>query len=232
MSLKSKSGKQAALFNQKKGTLIEGDALTPLADNSWFQINAVADTGSTLPLGEGYIFKSPDSGNAITPAVGDDVYPLTLEKICKADASFSSEKGTIDVTDDCSEGYNSMITDGFTSISGNVSAFLKFNVPGGGIATTQKEYLNRFFDLVDDDGAGVYTLTAKNDDDILLGILQNSDQTAVGDIQSWLLVPAILTSETLDKPLKGVQNFDFAWEKAEGPASIYNRTTNATETVF
>lgn len=231
MALKSKSGKQAILFNQEKGTLIEGDATTPLADNSWFLINAVA-ASSTLPLGVGYVFKSPDSGNAITPAIGDDLYPLTLNQICKADASFSSEKGTIDVTDDCESGYNAYITDGFTDISGDVSAFLKFNDPSGGIATTQEAYLSRFFDIVDDDGAGNYTLTAKNDDDILLGILQNSDQTAVGDIQVWLLVPAILTSETLDKPLKGVQNFDFSWQKAQGPASVYNRTTNSTETVF
>ena len=212
--------------------MIEGDGLTPLADNSWFQINNVASSGSQLPLGVGYIFKTPDSGNAITPAVDDDVYPLTLTKICKADATIANAKGDIDVTDDCAEGYNEYITDGFTDISGSVSAFLKFNVPGGGINTTQESYLNKFFDIVDDDGAGTYTLTAKNDDDIILAILMNSDQVAVGDIQVWLLTPAILSTTNLDKPLKGPQNFDFDWKKAQGPASIYNRTTNSEETVF
>jgi len=231
MSPKSKSGKQAILFDQVKGVLIVGDASTPLADDSWFIINAVAGT-STLPFGVGYVFKSPDSGNAITPAIGDDVFPLTLNKICKADASISAEKGTIDTTDDCSNGYNSNISDGYTTLSGSVSAYLKFNDPIGDIVTTQEKYLNKFFDVITDDGAGSYTLTSKNDDDILLAILQNSDMVAVGDKQEWLLVPAVLTSQTLDKPLKGVQNFDFAWTKGEGAASKYQRTTNATESVF
>lgn len=231
MAAKSKSGKVAIVFNQKLGALIEGDGLTALADNSWFKIEAVAAV-SELPYGVGYVFKSPDNANAITPAVGDDVYPVTLEKICKADATISTEKGTIDVTDDCEEGYNAAIVDGFTGISGSIAAFMKYNVPGGGMVTSQEEYLSRFFDVADDDGAGVYSLTQKNDDDILLGMLQNSDQTEVGDVQVWLMVPAILTGITLDKPLKGVQNFDAAWTKAQGPASVYNRTTNATETVF
>lgn len=229
---KSKSGKQAILFDQKKGAIIEGDGLTALADNSWFYIVAKAAVGSTLPLSVGHIFKSPDSGNAITPIAGDNVYPLTLTKICKADASVSTEQGTIDVTDDCEEGYNAFITDGFTNISGSVSAFLKFNDPGGDIVTTQKEYLGKFFNIVEDDGAGTYTLTSKNDDPILLAILKNSDQIAVGDEQVWMMIPAILNSETLDNPLKGVQNFDFGFVKAQGPADVYIRTTNATETVF
>ena len=233
---KSKSGKQAIIFNAVRGALIEGDGIAALADNAWFIINAYAAV-STLPYEDvnsttGRIFKSPDSGNAITPAIGDDVYPITLTKICKADASVATEKGTIDVTDDCEQGYNAMIVDGFTDISGDIAAFLKFNVPGGGIAPTQEEFLNRFWDIQDDDGAGVYVLTAKNDDDIFLAILQNSDQIAENDIQVWLMVPAILSSNTLDKPLKGVQNFDFSWVKAQGPASVYQRTTNATETVF
>jgi len=233
---KSKSGKQAILFNVEKGTLIVGDGTTPLADDSWFMISAYA-AASALPYEDsnstvGRVFKSPDTGNAITPEIGDDVWPLTMTKICKADASVANEKGTIDVTDDCEQGYNAMITDGFTDISGDVSAFMKFNEPGGGIVTTQKDYLSRFFDIQDDDGAGTYTLTAKNDDDIFLAILQNSDQVAVSDIQVWLMIPAILSSQSMDKPLKGVQNLDFSWVKAQGPAAVYNRTTNATESVF
>ena len=233
---KTKSGSQAILFSATKGTLIEGDAATPLADNTWFLINAYAGT-TTLPYEDdfstvGRIFKSPDSGNAITPAVGDDVYPVTMTKFCKVDASVSTEKGTIDVTDDCQVGYNAMIVDGYTNISGSGSGFFKFNVPGGGTVTAQKDFLERFFDLQEDSGAGVYTLTAKNDDDIYIAILKNKDQIATADVQVWLMVPAILTGVTLDNPLKGAQPFDFNWEKAQGPASLYQRTTNATETVF
>lgn len=233
---KSKSGKQAILFNATRGTLIEGDGLAALADNSWFLVSSYAAT-TTLPFEDnnstvGRIFKTPDSGNAITPAVGDNVYPVTMTKICKVDASLATEKGTIDVTDDCEAGYNAMIVDGFTDISGSISGFMKFGVPGGGLAPTQQEYLERFFDIQEDDGAGTYVLTAKNDSDIYLAILKNSDQTATADKQVWFMVPAILSSLTMDNPLKGVQNFDSAWSKAQGPACVYLRTTNATETVF
>ncbi|MCK5344840.1 MAG: hypothetical protein KAR20_15620, partial [Candidatus Heimdallarchaeota archaeon] len=204
----------------------------PLADDSWFLINSKAAAASALPLDVGYVFKTPDGGNAITPAVDDDVYPITKEKICKVDANVAATKGTLDVTDDCSYGYNEMIPDGYTDLSGDFTGFLKFNVPGGGIAIGQRGILNRYFDFVDDDGAGVYVLTPKNDDDFLLAILQNSDQISVGDVQSWLLIPAILSGATLGKALKGVQNLDSSWAKAQGPASIYERVTNATETVF
>lgn len=233
MADKSKSGKQAVLFNTVKGTLFVGDGLVALDNNAWYYIVSKADVGSALPLEATYIFKTPDSGNAITPVVGDDLYPLTLTKVCKVDATVSNEKGTIDVTDDCSNGYNANITDGFTTISGSASGFLKFSETDGSIGSTQKDYLNRFYDIVEDDGAGTYTLTAKNDDDIILAILKNSDQaTTVGNEQVWQLVPAILQSTTLDNPLKGAQPFDFTWTKAEGAASIYLRTTNSEETVF
>lgn len=232
MSEKSKSGKQAIVFDAVKGSLIEGDGLTPLADNSWFLINSVASSGSQLPFGVGYVFKSPDSGNAITPIADDDVYPLTFTKICKVDATVTTAKGDIDVTDDCANGYNEYITDGFTDITGTITSFLKFNDPGGGLTTTQKSYLQRFFDINTDDGAGTYVLGSKNDNDIYLAILMNQDQVAVDDVQVWLFCPAILTGTGLDKPLKGPQNMDIEWKKAEGPASIYERTTNSEETVF
>lgn len=230
--LKTKSGKRALLFEQELGTLIVGDGIAALTDNAWFKINAKAASGSTLPYEVGKVFKSPDSGNAITPIVGDDVYPITLTQICKVDVSNSNEKGSIDVTDDCQAPYNAMITDGFTSIAGNAAGFMKYNEPGGGLGTTQSKLLNKFYDLDNDDGEGVYTTTDQNDDDYFMAVLNNSDQIAVGDVQVWLIWPTIITSLTMDKPLKGGQNFDFAFEKAQGPASVYQRTTNSEETVF
>jgi hypothetical protein len=231
MGFISKSGKQALLVDAEAGTLIVGDAITPLADNAWFRIVSTAAV-STLPFEAGRTFKTPDSGNAITPAIGDDLYPLTLSKICKLDASFSAETGTIDVTDDCTDGYNAMISDGFTTLSGSAGGYLKFSETDGALATGQQKYINKFLDLMTDDGAGTYAITAKNDDSVLLFILKNSDDTDVDDIQQWILVEAIITSLTMDNPLKGVQNLDFDWTKSEAPAGLYQRTTNSTETVF
>src|SRR6056297_292427 len=238
MALKSKSGLQSVVFGVTKGTLIEGDAGTDLADDSWFMIDAAAATGSELPFADedvvvGRVFKTGVTAAAITPAEGDNVYPLTFTKVCKTDASISTEKGTLDVTDDCQAGYNAYITDGYSDISGSLNGFLKFDDGDGSLGGTQEEWLNKFFDIQTDDGEGAYTLSAKNDDDIFLAILMNKAESQTEGVnQQWLMIPAILTGTTTDKPLKGIQNLDLNWNKAQGPACIYQRTTNATETVF
>jgi hypothetical protein len=231
MGYKSKSGKVAKLIDAEAGTLFVGDATTVLAGDSWFKIVNVA-AASTLPFGAGRIFKSPPTASAITPAVGDDLYPLTLTQICKLDASFSAGTGTIDVTDDCSEGYNAMISDGFTDLSGSAGGFFKYSELDSSLVAGQQKYINKFLDLMTDDGAGAYSITPKNDDAVLLFILKNSDETAVGMVQQWIVVEAIISSLTMDSPLKGIQNLDFDWSKGESPAGLYQRTTNATETVF
>jgi len=231
MGYDTKSGKDAMLVDAEAGALIIGDGIVPLADDSWFKIVNVA-AASTLPYGVKRIFKSPDGGNAITPAIGDDLYPLTLSKICKIDASLSAETGTIDVTDDCTEGYNAMITDGFTTLSGSAGGQFKVSETDGSLVPQQEKYINKFLDLMTDDGAGSYTIIPKNDDSVLLFILKNSKDTTVGHVQQWMLVEAIISSLTMDNPLKGVQSLDFDWTKGESPAGWYQRTTNATETVI
>jgi hypothetical protein len=232
MEFKSKTGKVAILFDAEKGVLIEGDGLTPLANNSWFIIESKASSGSVLPFEVGYPFKSPDSGNAITPIVGDNVYPIPMVKNCKVDVSMDPSTGTVDVTDDCSFGYNAMISDGFTDLSGSAGGFLKFDPVTGEIPPAQLKYLGRFFSIATDDGAGVYTLTEKDDSDIFLAVLQNGDQVAIGQKQQWLLFPAILSGISMGKPLKAGQSFDLSFAKGEGPATMYTRTTNSTEGVF
>jgi len=232
MSLKAIQGNKAILFNVTKGTLFEGTGALPLTANTWYLISSAIAVAPELPLGVGYIFKEAIAAGVLTPKVGENVYPLTFTKICKADLSLSPSKGTVDVTDDCEAGYNAYISDGFTEISGSANAFFKENDPLGGMAAGQLAFMQRFFDLVTDDGAGVYTFTAKNDDDMILAILKNSHRVAEDDVQIWILVPVILSGITLDAPLKGAQTFNFNFQKGQGAASIYQRVTNATETVF
>ena len=226
MATKKLSGKQAILYSAAKGALVVGTGSLALADETWHQINARKATGSELPdIGVGAVFKTGATASAITGAVGDDCYPLTLSQLGKVDCSITVSKGSIDVTDDENSGYNSYIIDGYSDISGSASGYMKFNSPGGGLAATQKAILSRFFDVVDDSGAGVYTLTAKNDDNLYLFILMNSEDATVGLVQTWLIMPVILEGTTTNKPLKGVQNLDFTFKKAdEGPAQIYQRT--------
>lgn len=225
-------GNKALLFNVTKGTLFQGTGALPLTANTWYLINSAITVAPELPFGVGYMFKESNAAGVITPKVGEDVYPLTFTKICKADLSLSTSKGTVDVTDDCQEGYNAYISDGFTEITGSANAFFKQNDPSGDMVSGQLDLIKRFFDVITDSGTGTYVLTPKNDDDLILAILKNSNKIAANDVQIWVLVPVILTGITLDSPLKGVQSFNFNFQKAQGPASVYRRTTNSTETVF
>lgn len=226
-------GKKAILFNATLGTLIVGAGTTPLADNSWFKIAAVATTGSELPFGVGYLFKTPDAAGAITPAIGDDVYPVTMGQICKADTSFSAAPGTYEVEDDdCSEGgVTATKYDGYISYSGSVSAYLKLDDAGMSSAA-QTAIMSRYFDLQTDSGAGVYTLVERNQESLLLAVLDDKDNTAATGVQEWILLKVISGTLTLDKALKASQVFNFDWNSAGGVVSRYTRITNATETVF
>ena len=239
MSDKAITGKVGLLFNVTKGALIVGTGLVALADNSWFMISSIHATPATSelpfnlsanPLGR--VFKTGTTATAITTAIGDNVWPLTFTKVCKTDISISQEKGEIDVTDDYEGGYNAAITDGFTDISGTAGRFMKFDETTGDLSTADEDFLNRFWDIETDDGAGVYTITAKNDDDIYIAYLRNSTFAAATNVQIWSLFPAILTGLSGEGPLKGVQTADLTFKKAQGPAAIYKRITNATESVF
>lgn len=231
-TIKAAAGKDAVLFAMTKGSLITGTGLVDLANNTWYLINAKAAVSSDFTLPVGYIFKTPEVAHKITPIAGDDCYPLTLTKICKVNASIQASKGSIDITDDCANGYNEYITDGYTDVSGSLSGFLKFNDPTGGIATGQLDILKRFFDVVADDGEGGYTLTAKNDTDLLLGILQNKNYDTVSvDKVTYLMMPVILEGLTIGKDLKAGQSFDTTFKKGEGPAVFYERELNATDTI-
>jgi len=225
----SLSGAKTYAFESVRGTKVTTGALDP---NEFFEIAAVAASASALPIGEiGAVFRSPDtSATAITLASGDEVWPLTLTRICKTDAEVSFEEGTIDVTDDCEEGFTAMILDGYKKISGTLNGFAKFNDETGELETSTKNLFGRFINLVTDDGEGVYVETKAANEKLLLFILLNRN-AAVGDIQNWIIVPAILTQLGSGAGLKDAQKRDLTWEKAQGYVSLYQRTVFADDVI-
>lgn len=225
----SLSGLKTIAFKSTRGVKVDTGALDP---NTWYEIAAVATTGSTIPIGEiSGVFKSPDtSAVAITLAVGDEVYPLTLEQICKTDTEITAEEGTIDVTDDCSGGYNDMILDGFATISGSLNGFLKFNDETGELESGVAEILGRFFNTISDDGEGAYVVTAKENESFLLFIGLNKN-AGIGDTQNWIIVPVLLSSLGTGAALKDAQKRDISWTKAQGYLSLYKRTVFADDVI-
>jgi len=224
MSSVKKRGRDTIFYNADRGALLtSGD----LADNTWYKISSFGAT-TALPsnFSEGQVFKTPEyAANAITLGTGDAVWPLTLTEVCKGDIEISGEAGVIEATDSCDYPYDSNILDGFTNLTGSINTMIRFDEETDEITDVAKEYLRKFFDVIEDDGEGTYVMKGKDDSDILMMVLMNRDASGVeGKVENWWIIPAILSGVTANAPLKEIQNADYSWSKGQGPASIYLRT--------
>ena len=227
----SLSGAKTYAYESVRGVKITAPGA--IAANAWFEVAAFAASSSGLPIEKvGVVFRSPDTGslNPVTLVSGDEVYPLTLTRICKTDADVNFEEGTIDVTDDCESGFVAMILDGYKKISGTLNGFAKFDDDTQELATETEALFNRFINVVDDDGDGTYTETVADNAPFILFILLNRNAAAT-EIQNWLIVPAILTNLGAGAGLKDAQKRDLTWEKSQGYTSLYQRTTFAADVV-
>jgi hypothetical protein len=181
---------------------------------------------SNLPMPAYSMFFSPHTGTQITLKTGDQIIPLDRNRVCKASADVSMEQGTIDVTDDCSGPYGENILDGVTQISGSLSAFMQFDPVTNGLTKPTTDMLNKFFDVIEDNGAGTYDPSPKNDDPMYMFVNLNSG-VKPGQKEVWLLTPFIISSLGSSWGLTEAQNMDMSWSKGEGWAHIYSRVTKA-----
>ena len=224
MSSVKKRGRDTIFYNADRGALLTSGVL---ADNTWYKISSFGST-TALPsnFSEGQVFKTPEyAANAITLENGDAVWPLTLTEVCKGDIEISGEAGVIEATDSCDYPYDSNILDGFTNLTGSINTMIRFDEETDEITDVAKEYLRKFFDVIEDDGEGTYVMKGKDDSDILMMVLMNRDASGVeGKVENWWIIPAILSGVTANAPLKEIQNADYSWSKGQGPASIYLRT--------
>jgi hypothetical protein len=198
-----------------------------LPDQLYLVTEKAAD--SDLPVPVYAMFFSPyaaGQANQITLKIGDQLIPLDRDRLCKASADVSMEQGTIDTTDDCSGPYSESILDGITQISGSLSAFMQFDPITNGLSEPTLDMLNKFFDIVEDNGAGQYDYLPKNDTPMYMFVNLNSG-VKPGQKEVWLLTPFIISSLGSSWGLTEVQNLDMSWTKGEGWAHIYSRKTPA-----
>lgn len=204
-----------------RGTIATSGVLTP---NSWYEI-ATVGVAPAIPIAKvSAVFRTPDTtGTPITLAAGDSVYPLAITQVCKTEANVEFEVGTIDVTDDCEEGFSAAILDDIKGISGTLNGFASFNDATGALETNTTSIFNRFINKVTDNGLGVYVETEASNEKFLLFICLNKNAAAT-QIQNWLIVPVYLTTLSGGAGLRDAQKRDLAWVKAPGYPSLYQRT--------
>jgi len=202
------SGKQCVVHSADIGDAVTTGDLDAAA---WYVVDAKG-TNSNLPLEVGSVFRT---NTAITLVSDDSVREITLTKMCVGNFSTSASKGTIEVTDSCSGGYTQYISDGFVDLSGSIDAFLKFDSINRSLGTETKALLGRFFDISTDDGNTTYSLTSKNDDELIILALLDSTATGTGKKETWMGFSAILTGVEMGKEIKGAQNFNMSFNAGQ-----------------
>jgi hypothetical protein len=198
--------------------IITGDGTITTGAGMWYKI-IEKDGASLLPYPENYIFRAPvGAASQIVLKTGDKVYPFEMKRICKTSADLSAEQGTIDASDDCNPGAS--ILDGNVVRSGSIGSLFQYSDATGDFDDVTDMIINRFFDIATDDGAGLYALTLRNDDDIFMLVNLNSTAKA-GQTENWMCLPIIISSMSMALGNTDIQNKDMSWTQGEGPAVIY-----------
>ena len=152
-------------------TLCGNDAITTEPE-TWYYIAGRGEP-SGIPAGfnTGSVFRSPAQGaSQIVLQNGDRVIPISLRRFIKTGADFR--------------------------LSMPFSGSFRDNVDTGEFTDITFEILNRYFNIAEDDGEGVYMITPAAEKITVLMIRINSgadqDQT-----EEWLLAPAVLPAQQL-----------------------------------
>jgi len=226
MGNKALSGAQAIVYKGSRATKVTTGNLTA---KSWYEVIKVGDNTNLSIPHIGGVFRTPIT-STIALVTGDEVYPLTLDRIAKTDCEYTVEEGVIDVTDDSESGYTSNILDGWKNISGSLGGFAKFDEDTRSLETNAASIFSRFFNSVSDNSTGTYTLTPAKNEKLLLFILLDKG-AVVGQVQSWIIVPAYITSMGGGAGLKDAQKRDLSWVKAPGYVSLYKRTVGQGDAI-
>jgi hypothetical protein len=210
------TGQKAQVFIDSYDTSSVITTGSTTAGAKYFVINKGA--GSAIPVLTGSFFKSPGSGSQITLVDGDKLFKIDPERFCKTTASFEFSMGSVDVGDDCDPG--ATISDGMLTVGGSLAGLFRYDDVTGDFDNVTDVIVNRFLDIIEDDGAGTYTLHPRSDAQIYLLTLLNSGGK-VGQTENWLFCPINITSMSMSLGNTDPQNKELSFSKGEGNTHIY-----------
>jgi hypothetical protein len=154
------TGQKAQIFIDNFSTTSVITSGTTTADAKYFVIDKGA--GSAVPVLTGSFFIAPhDPADQITLVTGDKLFKINPERFCKTSASFEFSMGSVDVGDDCDPG--ATISDGILTVSGSLAGLFRYDDMTGDFDNVTDIIVNRFLDIVEDDGAGTYVLHPRSD---------------------------------------------------------------------
>jgi hypothetical protein len=214
------TGQKATVFidNFNSSNIVTGDGtITTTGKQKYFVISK--GTGSNIPVVEGTFFMAPNIGETqITLKIGDRLLKIDPDRFCKTTASFEFAMGSVDVGDDCDPG--ATISDGILTITGSLAGLFRYDDVTGDYDNVTDIVVNRFLDIIEDDGEGIYTLHPRSDAQIYMLTLLNSGG-ATGTTENYLFVPINITSMSVSLGNTDPQSKELSFSKGEGKPIIY-----------
>jgi hypothetical protein len=216
------TGNKAQIFidNFNNSNIIVGDGtVTTTGGQKYFVIEKGAS--STVPVAAGGFFIAPIVGETqITLLTGDRLLKIDPERFCKTTASFEFAMGSVDVGDDCDPG--ATISDGILTITGSLAGLFRYDDVTQDFDNVTDIIVNRFLDIMEDNGEGAYNLHPRSDTQIYLLTLLNSGGKS-GITENWLFVPINITSMSMSLGNTDPQSKELSFSKGEGTPLIYKR---------
>jgi hypothetical protein len=174
------TGKNGTIYKGTLGTEIAGDGSTPLPIGTYIVTGVAATTafpsntdGAEIRVGDPITVRS---GITITPAVDDDVKPLTLSElvdISSWELPFTAD--TIETTtfSDIVKTYERGKTDAAGSLQGIVTI---------GTTTDDGGFLNQFIDVVKHDGSTSYDVYVQTEELLIAELVANKESSKGDEI--------------------------------------------------
>ena len=231
-------GKDGRLYKIKELAAIEGGSGMTLPEGhkfGFYRIKSVASSGSSLP--------TPDPTKASARAIragdvvhlwpdqaladGDAVIPLELTLISfVSDVSNSRNGNKTDITtqENLESGVREYTVSPFTEGSGTINGMVETD------SEAQRELLNQFTLIADDDGEHITIYPAKQKKQDYM--MSRRETETAGETAMWEHFPVTVDSITMDKPLDGAQNFNFNYSLDGGnnPGVIYYKVKDVSAT--
>ena len=221
-------GKDGRLYKIKELTAIQGGSGVTLPEGHKFGFYRIKSVGTNTALPQPDLTKEGARGIRAGDVVhlwpgqgladGDIVIPLELTLIgFVSDVSNSRNGNKTDITtqENLESGVREYTVSPFTEGSGTINGMVDVD------SEAQKELLNQFTLIADDDGEHITIYPAKQKKQDYMMSRRETD--IAGEVAMWEHFPVTVDSIAMDKPLDGAQNFNFNYSLDGGnnPGVIY-----------
>jgi hypothetical protein len=222
------TGKDGFLYSITFGAAIVGDGTIKVTEAGFYRIQSKAATGSGIPENDTDI----KGGEALAPgniywakkdqnlAVGDTLIPLTIKRISfttDVTASAAGQSYDISTQEDVPTGTRAYAAGAFKERTGTINGMVDVD------SDEQRVLVNEFSGVITDDGTAVTVKNSSTGEHDFM--MSRRETTNVGETEMWEYLPVVVEQINWDKPMDGVQPFNFNY-RVDGSRKpfVYYRT--------